>query len=333
MNKKLIFTLCTIFIILIICYYYYYWYYNNNSIDLVYTWVDGDDPVWKKKKNKYSGNRNTIDDATRYTSIDELKYSLRSVYKYANWVNKIYIVVDDDQKPKWLNINHPKIHLVKHSEIFPDKSHLPTFNSHSIECHLHRIPNLTEHFIYMNDDVFFGKYISKSDFYKNNKLSYFKIRNIIWDENLINQMSDGQYNGYYRAWNKTNKLVTENIGKINISQHHGGIILKKSNFEDVKKIFPREFAETSSSRFRSHDDIVPNGLAYQYGLNRNNYRINTQINTIHISGNNSKQINSDLNYILDNKPDFFCINNVNNYNKDIIEFLKNYYPEKSPYEN
>lgn len=332
MNFRLILLLCIVIVILIICYCYWRWWYNSEPIDLVYTWVDGDDPLWEKKKNKYSSNRNTIDDATRYTSIDELKYSLRSVYKYANWVNKIYIVVDDDQKPKWLNTNHPKIQLVKHSEIFPDKSHLPTFNSHAIECHLHRIPNLTEHFIYMNDDVFFGKYISKRDFYKNNKMNYFKGGNCIYDDNMINNLIDGQYNGYYRAWNKTQKLVKENITKIISCQHHGGIILKKSNFQDVKQMFPREFAETSSSRFRSNDDIVPNGLAYQYGLNRNNYRINTQIDT-KIVNSNSNYINSNLQSILYNKPDFFCINNVNRYNKKIIDFLENYYSEKSPYEN
>ena len=158
-----------VLLILILIFFLFIYFISENKIDIVYTWVDGNDENWIKKKNKYSSNRNKIDDATRFTSIDELKYSLRSVYKYANWVNNIYIVVDDDQKPKWLNLKHPKIHLIKHSQIFPDINDLPTFHSKSIECHLHRIPNLSEYFIYLNDDMFFGNYMYKNDFINRNK--------------------------------------------------------------------------------------------------------------------------------------------------------------------
>ncbi len=332
MNKQIVLSIYIIIILLIIiCYYFWYryWYCYYNEIDLVYTWVDGDDPEWIKKKNKYSYNRNTVNDKTRFTSINELKYSLRSVDKYANWINNIYIVVDDDQKPIWLNINHPKIHLVKHSDIFPDKSHLPTFNSLSIECHLHRIPNLTENFIYMNDDVFFGKYISKNDFYKDNKLSYFFNGNCVYN---LNTIKDAEYNGHYGAWNKTQRLVINNITENISCQKHGGIILKKSNFRDVKQMFPNEFTETSKSRFRSHDNIVPNGLAYQYGLKKNDYQINTQINVVLIDCSNKFDIDNFKNILYD-MPHFICINNINEYDKKIIDFLEFYYPEKSPYEN
>ena len=49
---------------------------------------------------------------------------------------------------------------------------LPTFNSHSIECNLHNIPNLSKYFIYMNDDMFFGNYVHKYNYFSN-KLHYF----------------------------------------------------------------------------------------------------------------------------------------------------------------
>ena len=50
-------------------------------------------------------------------------------------------------------------------EIFPNKSHLPTFSSPAIEAHLHRIPGLSKRFIYLNDDVMFGAPIWPEDFY------------------------------------------------------------------------------------------------------------------------------------------------------------------------
>jgi len=49
--------------------------------------------------------------------------------------------------------------------IFPNTSHLPTFSSPAIESHLHRIPGLSQKFIYMNDDVMFGKEVWPDDFY------------------------------------------------------------------------------------------------------------------------------------------------------------------------
>jgi len=74
----------------------------------------------------------------RFQDNDELKYSLRSLEKYANWIRNIYLVTNG-QIPNWLNMSHPRIRLVTHEDIFPNKSHLPTFSSPAIESNLHRI--------------------------------------------------------------------------------------------------------------------------------------------------------------------------------------------------
>jgi UDP-N-acetylglucosamine-lysosomal-enzyme len=89
---------------------------------------------------------------------------MRSIWKYAPWVRRVYLVTNG-QIPSWLNIQHPRLHLVTHASIFPNSSHLPTFSSPSIETHLHRIPGLSKHFIYLNDDVMFGNELHPSDFY------------------------------------------------------------------------------------------------------------------------------------------------------------------------
>lgn len=114
-------------------------------------------------------NRN--DDAfgeNRFSDKDELKYSLRSVEKYANWINNIFIVTNG-QVPNWLNTNHSKIRIINHKDIYPNQSHLPTFNSASIECHLHRIKDLSKKFIYLNDDFLFGQPVYLEDFYSRSK--------------------------------------------------------------------------------------------------------------------------------------------------------------------
>jgi len=101
--------------------------------------------------------------ASRFEDNDELRYSLRSVEKHAPWVRHIFIVTNG-QIPSWLNLDDERITVVTHSDIFVNKSHLPTFSSPAIESHLHRIPGLSEWFIYMNDDVLFGRDVWPDDF-------------------------------------------------------------------------------------------------------------------------------------------------------------------------
>jgi UDP-N-acetylglucosamine-lysosomal-enzyme len=56
-------------------------------------------------------------------------------------VRHIYIVTNG-QIPAWLNLDHPRLSVVTHADIFVNKSHLPTFSSPAIESHIHRIPGV-----------------------------------------------------------------------------------------------------------------------------------------------------------------------------------------------
>lgn len=142
-----------------------------HKIDLVYLWVDGSDPEWRKAKNywlqKIQGIQTIAKNAhsdERYRDNGELKYSLRSVATNAPWVNHIYIITDFNQIPSWLNENHPKITIVPHHKIMPAEVR-PTFNSNTIEMCLHNIPNLGEYFLLMNDDMFLNRPLSPSYFF------------------------------------------------------------------------------------------------------------------------------------------------------------------------
>ena len=81
---------------------------------------------------------------------------------YMPWIHHIYIVTNN-QVPKWLK-QHEKITIVDHSEILPETAR-PCFNSQALECCLHKIPNIAEHFIYANDDTFVGRELSPSFFF------------------------------------------------------------------------------------------------------------------------------------------------------------------------
>uniref|UniRef100_A0A3Q1J237 N-acetylglucosamine-1-phosphotransferase subunits alpha/beta n=1 Tax=Anabas testudineus TaxID=64144 RepID=A0A3Q1J237_ANATE len=106
--------------------------------------------------------------ASRFEDNEELRYSLRSVEKHAPWVRHIFIVTNG-QIPSWLNLDNPRVTVVTHQDIFQNHSHLPTFSSPAIETHIHRIPGLSQKFIYLNDDVMFGKEVWPDDFYSHSK--------------------------------------------------------------------------------------------------------------------------------------------------------------------
>ncbi|OQR97629.1 N-acetylglucosamine-1-phosphotransferase subunits alpha/beta [Achlya hypogyna] len=152
-------------------------------IDVVYTWVNGTDPRWKKEKNFYhrrwhaeihgeyfneTDEANVVDASAaatenRFRDNEELRYSLRSIEKYAPWVRHVFLVTDG-QVPSWLNTDCPRLTVVPHREMFTNTSHLPVFSSPAIEANLDTIPGLADHFLYFNDDVFLGAPVTPEDF-------------------------------------------------------------------------------------------------------------------------------------------------------------------------
>ncbi|KAM5250057.1 N-acetylglucosamine-1-phosphotransferase subunits alpha/beta isoform 2-T2 [Hipposideros larvatus] len=106
--------------------------------------------------------------ASRFEDNEELRYSLRSIERHAPWVRNIFIVTNG-QIPSWLNLDNPRVTIVTHQDVFQNLSHLPTFSSPAIESHIHRIEGLSQKFIYLNDDVMFGKDVWPDDFYSHSK--------------------------------------------------------------------------------------------------------------------------------------------------------------------
>ena len=137
---------------------------TDEPIDFVIPWVDGNDEEWQKERNKYK----KVDEEyskVRYRDWENLKYWFRGVEKYAPWVNKIYFITWG-HLPEWLNTDNPKLVIVNHKDYIPEK-YLPTFSSHTIELNLHQIKDLSEQFVYFNDDVFLINETKKEDFFIN----------------------------------------------------------------------------------------------------------------------------------------------------------------------
>ena len=132
------------------------------QIDFVVTWLDSNDPDWRKDLSYYSPKSKGHKEKARFREMNIFKYWFRSVEVNAPWVHKVYLVTNG-KFPDWINKDNPKLELIKHSDYIAEE-YLPTFNSRTIELNLHKIKGLSEHFVYFNDDMLLNSPV-KPDYY------------------------------------------------------------------------------------------------------------------------------------------------------------------------
>ena len=302
----------------------------NKKVDLVYCWVNNNDEKWRKKKEYWARELNVQIDNCRYINNDELKYSLRSIAQNAEWINKIYIVTDR-QIPEFLDINNSKIKIIDHEDIIPAK-YLPTFNSDVIESYIDNIPELSEYFLYANDDTFIGRPIAKSYFFtksgapkvylkpqKWKKLECDYQQNIICSSELIKQTYNKDYTKY--------------------EPHHNIDVYRKSHIKACKNEFSKQFDLLSCNKFRKGDFIqrhiftifmIANSFCKVQILKRKPFQKQSLLISTYYSISFMQKI------LKKYKPYLFCLNDVENGNSKTRENLKkimnDIFPQKAEWE-
>lgn len=249
------------------------------DIDFVITWVDMNDPDWQREFNKYCNRGNNSKNGTskaRFRDYGFLRYWFRGVEKYAPWVRKIHFI-SSGQVPDWLDVNNPKINLVHHKDFIP-LQFIPTFNSVVIERYLHRIPGLSEHFVYFNDDFYIINKVEKERFFRNGlpcdiavfeynpswSQWYKRIKNNIriinrhFDkENVMMKWHDKWFDRSYGTKARWNYILKFYNKFITLRTPHNAQPYLKSTFEEVWAAAEKELTETSSNRFRALSDYTP----------------------------------------------------------------------------
>lgn len=288
-------------------------------IDIVYTWVDGSDPIFAEKKNKFIDENFSIDNPhIRFENINEIYYSIKSVLKYIPWINKIYIVTDN-QIPQldddiW---STGKINIIDHKTIIPEE-YLPTFYSDVIESFLHNIPNLSEIFLYNNDDTFFLDYINVSDIIEEkNGYINLKIRSIFNIDLIRTKKSE-----YSKRIIKTYNILSEISNKKLVNNHHTKI-LRKSTLKFIEKEFEGLLKELRSYRFRNSNTIQ----YLFFAINVDNiYNDNiilenpSDVKELHFGSYDFFNENLAHKFNIYKKYKFCCLNSMNYTFKNIFEF-------------
>lgn len=248
-------------------------------IDVVISWVDGNDPNWQALKETYSNTTSMDKSEARYRDWDNLQYVFRGIEKFWPWINNIFLITCG-QKPKWLNINNKKIKCIHHSDYMPAEF-LPTFNSSTIEVNLHRIKELSEHFIYINDDFFPIRPLKSTDFFKKglpcDSAEQMNLQSIYIPGDMNIQYTDFTHLGLINAHFRKRIVTRNNLNKwygpylglhgmlqaltkmnhhffVGFTMHHSAQPFLKSTFEKVWQIYPDYLYEHSINKFRQPTD-------------------------------------------------------------------------------
>ena len=273
------------------------------DVDLVVPFVKNREKVWLNTYNEHcmknKGKICTDSNSVRFDDIGFFKFMLMGVKKFMPFIRKVHLIVSNiEQVPPY--IDKEKTNIVLHKDIIP-KKFLPTFNSTTIEMFIHNIPDLSEHFIYSNDDMYPLNFLTKEDFFtEDGKIKMNYKNELILDSN--NQFRKVCYNNQVYVCKNFNFPFKENEF---IKPCHTMTPMIKSNVKMVreKNIFE---IETNIDAFRT--DKQHNQYIYPIYEILNNNCDDSSIKFMYVDSGYGKE--NIINEILNKNNQIICINDV-----------------------
>ena len=302
------------------------------DIDVVVMWVDGSDPVWISEKRKFEKpDGKDRDGVFLFRDYGLMNYWFRSVEAYLPWVRKIHFVTWG-HLPSFLDTSNPKLNIVRHQDYMPEGS-LPCYNSSALEMNLFRIKDLSEHFIYFNDDIFVLRPMDKSCFFTNKGepcCQYTEMPPIhkgvrgVWQSIYVNDMSiinsyfdkqqclHGRLNQYfnlkYKWYDNVRSLSLKFLFPYSFTGfkiYHVCAPFCKKTFQTIWEREPDLLTETSCHKFRDYRD-VNQWLAIMWQLAEGNFHPR-RMNALTV-GVNSDNVDDVCTWIINQKYETLCIN-------------------------
>lgn len=311
-------------------------------VDLVITYVNANDKQWQKDFNYWKDkeikdgiadkkNRQAFGEE-RAREWDAFKYWFRGVEKNCSWINKIFLIVQNERHiPEWLDTNNPKLRIVYHEEYIP-KDLLPTFNAMTIGMYIANIKDLSNHYIMCDDDFYFLNPIPKERFFKygmpvhmNNRINYG-----YFEGNYLK----GSDNVFYYILNNNLKFEERFMEqKIKYGFYHLPTARNKSFEKNILTKYSEEIKQHNlPSKFRNKNNLC-------------NYMFDDLLKICGKAWINRPYKNcayctlkSDVNFDAYWNKDIVCFNDteqLDNYEltkKRFIDFLERKLPDKSTFE-
>jgi len=255
------------------------------DIDFIIPWVNGQEKRHLAKRLHYQ--REILDLAecdveqsvsdNRFFQFDELKYTLRSIKEYAPWYRNIFLITDN-QLPSFLvpsQLHLDRITIIDHSELFKRNEHfLPTFNTRSIATNIHKLPQLSEYFVYGNDDFMLSAPVEPSFFFKHDLPVVMGEWRTISEEENVTLYQQGMINS----------ATLEGYGRSKfIMLSHGFQAMRKSLNVEAECIFKDAFTKNLTHRFRHRNQFLVESLMNHFCHKRYNVPLSSVEPMVHFS--------------------------------------------------
>jgi len=315
---------------------------SGPGVDVVYLWVDGSDPVWRAKRacaqaqleNRSAHLAAFANVEGRYRDNGELRFNLRALERFFPDHGHVYLVTDG-QQPKWLRPSS-KLTVVDHKTLLPPSS--AVFDSANIETWLHHIPGLSERFIYLNDDTFFGAPLDAARWF-GQPMRVFTESAPATGQGELQPLALAPVNASIlsRQW-----LTAKYLGYVHqphVYTHAPRSMLKSAMFE-LEALAPELFQQSRETSFRTWSapalipDLVPRWMVHM-GL-----AVEEPLNPLHLSTGDADATAqfAALVQSFGTLP-FFCINDTcddaagdDARLKLVVEVLERLLPEASAFE-
>lgn len=231
------------------------------GVHMVYMYANGSDPGIAGPRAAFGGARGVN---RRDRDSGEMRYSLRSLDKFAPWFRGDIIVLQgDDKPPNWLNLSHPRVKVVNHHQYFLDKSVLPTFNSDAIHVNIHRVPGVGERFINWCDDFFLGAPVEPTDWFKDGKpVVYFEKGTVRGGLSVYESLKKKRGNKWAAKIHRTRGLVEQEFpDKATDSKavlhfvKHAPFPMSLPILKEMAATWPQEYATTAKFKFRDYETV------------------------------------------------------------------------------
>ena len=309
---------------------------RNTQIDIIVPFYNDSDPIWRetlyKHMEKEGSSDRQVTGEERYRDWENFKYWFRGVEENCKWVNKVFLVVaSESQIPDWINRDNPKLRIVLHEEYIP-KELLPTFNIMTIENYFCKIKDLSDNYVYCNDDYFFLNPTTAGMFFVDDYPVYKDTKSEL---KLLD--TSGEDGTFYQILNNGMNLQLK-INAYNSNWYaldHLPVSHKKDFENEIIDTYYNEFIEANNkSRFRDKNNYSNHVFLCLYKDTQRYYIFNNYKNSTYVSVRKDIDFNNYKDYQmvcfndtqLLSKEDFIEVKNK------MINFLENKFPNKSSFE-